>query len=59
MSALKLLCWGFVALLGAGALAIVAGLVSPHEQVNALWLVVAAGLPVCAGLSLLRSMDRF
>ena len=42
MSALKLLCWGFVALLGAGALAIVAGLVSPHEQVNALWLVVAA-----------------
>jgi len=42
MSALKLLSWGFVALLGAGALAIVAGLVSPHEEVNALWLVVAA-----------------
>ena len=42
MSALKVGCWGFVAFLGAGALAIVAGLVSPHEKVNALWLVVAA-----------------
>lgn len=42
MSALKALWWGSVALLGAGALAIVAGLVSPHEKVNALWLVVAA-----------------
>ncbi|HET7909849.1 MAG TPA: carbon starvation CstA family protein [Nitrospira sp.] len=42
MPALKVLCWGSFALLGAGALAIVAGLVSPHEKVNALWLVVAA-----------------
>jgi carbon starvation protein len=42
MSALKLVLWGLFALLGAGALAIVAGLVSPQEKVNALWLVVAA-----------------
>ena len=42
MSALKRVGWGFVALLGAGALAIVAGLASPQEKVNALWLVVAA-----------------
>jgi carbon starvation protein len=42
MSALKLLLWGCVALLGAAALALVTGLVFPHEKVNALWLVVAA-----------------
>ena len=42
MSALKLVLWGLFALLGAGALGIVAGLVSPQEKVNALWLVVAA-----------------
>lgn len=42
MSGLKLVLWGLVALLGAAALAFVTGLVSPHEKVNALWLVVAA-----------------
>jgi carbon starvation protein len=42
MSALKLVLWGLIALLGAAALAFVTGLVSPHEKVNALWLVVAA-----------------
>ena len=34
MSALKAVCWGVVALLGAGALAIVAGLLSPHGGVG-------------------------
>lgn len=42
MSALKFVLWGVVALLGAGALAIVTGLLSPQEKVNGLWLVVAA-----------------
>ena len=42
MSALKPVVWGVVALLGAGALAIVTGLLSPQEKVNGLWLVVAA-----------------
>jgi carbon starvation protein len=32
-----------VAILGAVALAFVTGLVNPHEKVNGLWLVVAAG----------------
>ena len=42
MSPLKLVLWGAVALLGAFALAIVTGVLSPHEKVNGLWLVVAA-----------------
>ncbi len=42
MSVLKLVLWGVVAVLGAGALAIVTGLLSPQEKVNGLWLVVAA-----------------
>ena len=42
MSALKLVLWGFLAVLGSVALAFVAGLVYPHEKVNGLWLVVAA-----------------
>jgi carbon starvation protein len=42
MSALRVLLWGLVALLGTAALAFVTGLVSPHEKVNALWLVIAA-----------------
>src|SRR5690349_14829767 len=42
MSALRLVLWAVVAFLGAGALAIVTGLLSPHEKVNGLWLVVAA-----------------
>jgi carbon starvation protein len=42
ISAVKLVLWGFLALLGAVALAFVTGLVSPHEKVNGLWLVVAA-----------------
>ena len=43
MSALKLVLWGFLAILGAVALAFVVGLVNPQEKVNGLWLVVAAG----------------
>ncbi len=42
MSALKLVLWGFLAVLGSIALAFVTGLVNPHEKVNGLWLVVAA-----------------
>ncbi len=42
MSALKLVLWAFLAILGAVALAFVVGLVNPNEKVNGLWLVVAA-----------------
>jgi carbon starvation protein len=42
MSALKLVLWAFVAILGAVALAFVVGVVNPNEKVNGLWLVVAA-----------------
>ena len=42
MSALKLVLWAFLAILGAFALAHVVGVVSPNEKVNGLWLVVAA-----------------
>jgi len=42
MSALKLVLWGFLAVLGAVALTFVVGLVNPQEKVNGLWLVVAA-----------------
>jgi carbon starvation protein len=43
MSALKVVLWVGVAVFGAGAMAVVTGLVSPQEKVNGLWLVVAAG----------------
>jgi len=42
MSLLKLVLWGFIAVLGSVALAFVVGLVNPQEKVNGLWLVVAA-----------------
>jgi carbon starvation protein len=42
MSALKLALWALLAIVGAGALAMVTGLVNPDEKVNGLWLVVAA-----------------
>ena len=42
MLALKLVLWGFLAVLGAVALAFVVGFVNPQEKVNGLWLVVAA-----------------
>ena len=42
MSMLRLGLWACIAVLGAGALTIVAGLVSPYEKVNGLWLVIAA-----------------
>ena len=42
MPALKLVLWGFLAILGSVALAFVVGLVNPQEKVNGLWLVVAA-----------------
>jgi hypothetical protein len=41
MSALKLVLWGFLVILGSVALAFVVGLVNP--QVNGLCLVIAAG----------------
>jgi len=41
MSALKLVLWGFLAVLGSVALAFVVGFVNPQEKVNGLWLVVA------------------
>ena len=46
MSALKLVLWGFLAVLGSVALAFVVGLVNPQEKVNGLWLVVGGGLLV-------------
>ncbi|MEQ1794796.1 MAG: hypothetical protein ABL970_11445 [Nitrospira sp.] len=42
MSALKLVLWTLIAILGAIALAFITGLINPHEKVNGLWLVVAA-----------------
>jgi hypothetical protein len=42
MSALKLVLWGFLAVLGSVVLAFVVGLVNPQGKVNALWLVVGA-----------------
>jgi carbon starvation protein len=42
MSALKLVLWGFLAVLGAIALAFVIGLVNPQEKVNGLSLIVGA-----------------
>jgi hypothetical protein len=42
MSTLKLVLWGFLAVLGSVALAFVVGFVNPQEEVNGLWLVVAA-----------------
>jgi carbon starvation protein len=42
MSALKLVLWVFLAVLGSVALAFVVGLINPQEKVNGLWLVVAA-----------------
>ena len=42
ISALKLVPWGFLAVLGSVALAIVIGFVNSQEKVNGLWLVVAA-----------------
>jgi carbon starvation protein len=42
MSALKLVLWGFLAVLGSVALTFVVALVHPQERVNGLWLVVAA-----------------
>ncbi|TKB67193.1 MAG: carbon starvation protein A [Nitrospira sp.] len=42
MSALRLVLWGSLAVLGSVALAFVVGLVNPQEKVNGLWLVVAA-----------------
>ena len=39
---LRKIMWGLVSLLGAWAIAIVTGILNPGEQVNALWVVVAA-----------------
>jgi carbon starvation protein len=50
MSALKLVLWGFLAVLGSVTLAFVVGFVNPQEKVNGLWLVVAtACIYVLAG----------
>jgi hypothetical protein len=51
MSSLKLVLWGFLAVLGSVALAFVVGLVNPQEKVNGLWLVAAAAcIYVLAGI---------
>jgi hypothetical protein len=42
MSALKLMPWGFLAVLGLVSLAFFTGLVNPNKKVNGLWLVVVA-----------------
>ncbi len=42
MKSASSLLWALLAVLGAVALAQVAGLVNPNEKVNGLWLVVAA-----------------
>jgi carbon starvation protein len=42
MKLVSILIWALIAILGALALAFVTGVVSPHEKVNGLWLVVAA-----------------
>jgi len=42
ISALKLVLWGLLAVLGSVALAFVVGFVNPNEKVNGLWPVVAA-----------------
>ena len=42
MSALKLVPWAFLVILGSVAFAYVVGVVNPNEKVNGLWLVVAA-----------------
>jgi carbon starvation protein len=42
MSAVELVLWAFLAILGVVALVFVTGLVNPTEKVNGLWLVVAA-----------------
>ena len=44
MSALKLVLWGFLAVLGSIALAFVVGFVNPQERVNGLWLVVVVAV---------------
>ena len=43
MNAAVNLLWALLTLLGSVAFAFVTGLVNPHEKVNGLWLVVAAG----------------
>ena len=51
MSALKLMLWGILAVLGSVALVFVVGFINPHEKVNGLWLVVvAAFIYVLAGI---------
>ena len=51
MSALKLVLWGILAVLGSVALVFVVGFVNPHEKVNGLWLVAAAArIYVLAGI---------
>ena len=42
MRAVMNLLWALLAILGAIALAFVAGIINPHEKVNGLWLAVAA-----------------
>src|SRR4029078_495067 len=42
MSALTLVLWAFLVILGSVAFAYVVGVVNPNEKVNGLWLVVAA-----------------
>ena len=43
MKAAVNLLWVLLSVLGAVALAHVVGVINPHEKVNGLWIVVAAG----------------
>ncbi len=40
---IKKIFWGVICLVGAMAFAVVTGIWSPTEKVNALWIVTAAG----------------
>ncbi len=53
MNAAMNLVWALVSVLGAVALADVAGLVHPLEKLNGLWLMVAAVCIYVGGLSVL------
>lgn len=43
MKSVFVLLWALLSVLGAVSLAFVTGFINPHEKVNGLWLVVAAG----------------
>ena len=58
MRAVKIILWTAIALCGAFAYAVITRLIRPSEQVNALWLVVAAACTYHPRLPLLRRVPR-